>query len=123
MAGLADAVAAMSADHCEAPRLDVACQQLTRLLNLTSITHIDGPAPDGAVHLRSDGEVEIDGTFGDIDHYGLPLGRDIDLDVVDGLGHASHFAMRAGLHSRPWIAQRLAAVAVAHWAVEVPALR
>jgi len=42
--------------------------------------------------------------------------------VVDGLDRPGRFVLRAGLHSRPSRAQRLAAVAVAHWAVEVPAL-
>jgi len=123
VAGIAEAVTAMSADDLDASRVEVACAQLIRLLGLTSASYAGGPADPASVHLRSDGQVEVEDTFGDVEHYGLPVDRDIEFQVVDGLGRPARFVLRARLDSRPSLAQRLAAVAVAHWAVEVPALR
>jgi len=96
IAGIGDAVSAMSADDLGAPRVEFACAQLVRLLDLTAAAYISRPPERGTVHLRSDGQVEVEGTFCDVEHYGLPVGRDIELDVVDGLGRPGRFVLRAG---------------------------
>lgn len=131
VAGIDEAVKAMSADSLAQPRVEVASALLARLLGVRCTGYRTGSAledarattesagPEPAL-LRTDGQVEVEGAFCDVEHFGLPTNREIELGVVDGLGQPCRFVLQAQRDTRPSTAQRLAAVAVAAWAVQTP---
>lgn len=123
--GIDEAVASMSADNLRGTRTQVASRLLVQLLDLKAARFEPEPSPaettpddtaDMAL-LRGDGQVEVDGAFCGVESFGLPLNRAIALRVRDDAGRPARFVLEAGEQSRPSEAQRLAAVAVAGWAL------
>jgi hypothetical protein len=124
--GIDEAVASMSADELRGARTDVAATLLVQLLGLKAARFEPGAlagvtptagASSELAQLRGDGQVEVDGAFCDVESFGLPLSRALELRVRDHAGHPARFVLDADESSRPSTAQRLAAVAVASWAV------
>jgi hypothetical protein len=122
LADISEAVDAMSLDPDTAPRVDVACAHLVRLLSLESARFEPGSVPPD----RGSCPPDRRGSGGAgrcllrcraLRAPALPRDRP-DRGRRDG--DACRFVLKAAPDARPSKAQRLAAVAVAHWAVEAP---
>lgn len=115
VAGIQGAMEAIARASSPDAVVGSACEQLTHLLGLRRCRFDAELAAGRGGHprLRPDGQVEVDGGVCDIEHFGLPTTRDIDLPVVGERGHRGCFVLSAATGARPSLAQRLAAVALA----------
>lgn len=124
LAGVREAVALMAEDADVPPhvRTELVCARLVGLLGLRSAFWLDGPVDplEREAHLRDDAQVEVDGGLCEVERYGLPLTRPVVIDVAGASGAGGRFVLSAARGARPSAAQRLAAVALARWAVAVP---
>lgn len=119
LAGIQEAVEATTDAPTPGAVIESACEQLTHLLGLHRCRFDLGRGAAGGEtegtrpRLRPDGQVEIDGGVCDIEHFGLPTARDIDLLVFGEGGYRGRFVLSAAPGACPSLAQRLAAVALA----------
>jgi K+-sensing histidine kinase KdpD len=113
-AGIRDAARALGVDASPTSTVDTVASQLTRLLHLQSCRFDYGTEVlGGRPRLRPDGQVEVAGVIYDVDKLGQPTGQEIDLLVTNGPRYHGCFLMIVGPTSRPSLAQRLVAVALA----------
>jgi hypothetical protein len=127
VAGIQDAVDAtidVTTPVSPSAVIDNVKRQLTRLLSLRAcrFDYGSGVIGGGNPRLRSDGQVEISGAICDVARYGLPVEHDIELLLIGEGGYRGRFLLSAQPDSRPSLAQRLAAVALADQAAAALAL-
>jgi hypothetical protein len=115
LAGIQDAAGSLADDASPTEVVDQVRGQLTRLLRLRDCRFDYGRGVVGGDHPRllRNGLVEVQGAICDVEHLGLPISHDIELPVRGGDGHQGLFLLSASADSRPSIAQRLMAVALA----------
>jgi hypothetical protein len=121
VAGIQDAVEAVTDASSPSAVIDGVRTQLTRLLTLRSCRFDYGRGVIGGGHprLRPDGQVEVGGAICDVERYGLPVEHDIELLLIGEGGYRGRFLLAAAPDARPSLAQRLAAVALADQATAV----
>jgi hypothetical protein len=88
------------------------CEQLTRVLGLIACRFHHGTGL-GHPRLRHDGEVERDGSPWDVERNGLPTDTEIELLVESGGIFRGRFLLSAGPKTRPSLAERQLAAALA----------
>jgi len=115
LAGIQDAAESLADDASPTEVIDQVRGQLTRMLRLRDCRFDFGRGVVGGDHpqLLRNGLVEVQGAICDVEHLGLPISQDIELPVRGGDGHQGLFLLSASPDSRPSIAQRLMAVALA----------
>ena len=95
--------------------IDQVCDQLTRVLGLRRCRFDYGSGVVGGdrLRLRPDGQVVWRGAVCDVERDGMPVDREIEL-LLSGSGtYRGRFLLTAQPASRPTLAQRLVAIALA----------
>lgn len=115
LAGIQDAAESVADDASPTVVIDQVREQLTHMFRLHKCRFDYGRGVVGGDHPRllSDGQVEVSGTICDVERLGLPLDQDIELLVRSGANYRGRFLLSATTDSRPSLAQRLVAVALA----------
>ena len=114
-AGIQDAADAVASGTSPTIVIDQVCDQLTRIFGLRRCRFDYGRGVVGGdrPRLRPDGQVAWRGGVYDVEHDGLPSDRDIELLLSSGADYRGAFLLSANPGSRPSLAQRLVAVALA----------
>jgi K+-sensing histidine kinase KdpD len=114
LAGIQDAAESVAPGTSPAELIDQVCQQITRMLHLRSCEFDYGTGVVGGdrPRLRQDGQVQYRGSIRDVEREGLPTDREIEL-LLGSASYRGRFVLVATPESRPSIAQRLVAVALA----------
>jgi len=114
-AGIQDAADAVASGTSPTIVIDQVCDQLTRIFGLRRCRFDYGRGVVGGdrPRLRPDGQVAWRGGVYDVEHDGLPSDRDIELLLSSGADYRGAFLLSANPDSRPSLAQRLVAVALA----------
>ena len=114
-AGVQDAADAAAAGASPSVVIDQVQDQLTRILGLRRCRFDYGRAVVGGdrPRLGQDGQVSWRGRTCDVEHDGLPSDREIELLLSSSAGYQGAFLLSADPGSRPSLAQRLVAVALA----------
>jgi hypothetical protein len=114
-AGVQDAADAVATGASPSVVVEQVCDQLTRILGLRRCRFDYGRAVvgGGRPRLGQDGQVSWRGRTCDVEHDGLPSDREIELLLSSGAGYQGAFLLSADPGSRPSLAQRLVAVALA----------
>jgi Domain of unknown function (DUF4118) len=91
------------------------CDQLTRIFRLRRCDFDYGTGVVGGdrPRLRHDGSLEWRGTVRDVEKDGLPVEQETELLVSTSSGYRGRFLLTATHDSRPSLAQRLVAIALA----------
>lgn len=112
--GINAAARAVATGESAAALTSQVCEQLTGLLRLSGCQFQDGVAGIGRpVRLLRDGTVVSGHMVWDIERYGPPPGRDIELLAEAGGLLQGRFLLTPGPGTRPALEQRLVAVALA----------
>jgi hypothetical protein len=114
-AGIQDAADAVASGTSPTIVIDQVCDQLTRIFGLRRCRFDYGRGVVGGdrPRLRPDGQVAWRGGVYDVEHDGLPSDRDIELLLSSGADYRGAFLLSANPDSRPSLAQRLVAIALA----------
>ncbi|HEX2805518.1 MAG TPA: DUF4118 domain-containing protein [Kineosporiaceae bacterium] len=114
-AGIQDAADAVASGTSPTMVIDQVCDQLTRIFGLRRCRFDYGRGVVGGdrPRLRQDGQVAWRGGVYDVEHDGLPSDREIELLLSSGADYRGAFLLSADPGSRPSLAQRLVAVALA----------
>jgi Domain of unknown function (DUF4118) len=114
-AGIQDAADVVATSSSPTMAIDHVCDQLTQILRLRRcrFDYGRGVVGGGRPRLRSDGQVAWRGGVYDVERDGLPQEQDIELLLASGPDYRGAFLLTAGPDSRPSLAQRLVAVALA----------
>jgi hypothetical protein len=115
IAGIQEAADVVATGTSPTMVIDQVCDQLTRILRLRQcrFDYGHGVVGGGRPRLRSDGQVGWRGGVWDVERNGLPADREIELLLSSGPNYRGAFLLSAHPGSRPSLAQRLVAVALA----------
>jgi len=112
--GINAAARAVATGESAAGLTEQVCGRLTGLLQLSGCRFQDGVAGiGGPARLLRDGTVVVGARVWDIEQYGPPPGRDIELLAEAGGLLQGRFLLTPGKETRPGLEQRLVAVALA----------
>jgi hypothetical protein len=114
-AGIQDAADVVATGTSPTMVIDQVCDQLTRILGLSRcrFDYGSGVVGGGRPRLRADGQVSWRGGVYDVERDGLPVDHDIEFLLSSGPHYRGAFLLTAKPDSRPSLAQRLVAVALA----------
>jgi K+-sensing histidine kinase KdpD len=114
-AGIQDAADTVASGTSPTIVIDQVCDQLTRIVGLRRcrFDYDRGVVGGDRPRLRQDGQVAWRGGVYDVEHDGLASDREIELLLSSGAEYRGAFLLTAEPGSRPSLAQRLVAVALA----------